>query len=181
MVEKPGADPGIQDQTAAEEINRLHRDILEAGKRTFGVAIEIGRLLSAQKKTLGHGRWLPWLEDHIQFTSRTATNYMRLFENRDKLKSETISDLAEAYRVLAHKNPNRTIPNAGPPKQKRPKPQKPEPSSAIFADLDLEIEQIIERWEKLIPGSDLPAFVRKVMGRLKKLAAKLDEEQGAPA
>lgn len=43
---------------------------------------------------------MKWVGDNLPFTDRTARNYIRLFENRDKLKTETVSTLTSAYKML---------------------------------------------------------------------------------
>lgn len=67
---------------------------------TLEKAVRIGELLAQQKGALKHGEWLPWLETNIQFTDRTARNYMRVYKKRDQIKTETISDLTDAYKFL---------------------------------------------------------------------------------
>jgi hypothetical protein len=77
-------------------------------------ATEVGRLLTDERKNLGHGEWLPWLRKNFRFTDRTARNYIRLFENRDRLKLESVSNLTEAYQLLnPPKSTTETIPESG--------------------------------------------------------------------
>jgi hypothetical protein len=84
----------------AKKINSLHADICHAGRTTIKNAIKIGELLTKQKDKAGHGNWLRWVEDNLSFSARTASNYVRIFERRDELKSETLSDLTAAYKLL---------------------------------------------------------------------------------
>jgi hypothetical protein len=88
-------------KTPIQEINELHRQIVDAAVTSFEKAIRIGELLTAQRENVAHGGWLPWLKSNVQFTDRTARNYMRVFENRDRLKLESVSDLPSAYRLLS--------------------------------------------------------------------------------
>lgn len=44
------------------------------------IAIELGRRLTEAKALLDHGQWGPWLEGTVQFSQRSADNYMKLFE-----------------------------------------------------------------------------------------------------
>jgi Protein of unknown function (DUF3102) len=85
---------------AVPEINRLHSEICDAARTSIEKAVRIGELLTEQKSLLKHGEWLPWQGANLLFSSRTATNYMRVFENRALLKSESVSDLNEAYALL---------------------------------------------------------------------------------
>jgi hypothetical protein len=55
-------------------------------------AIEIGRRLKLCKEIVGHGRWLPWLDEQFGWTDRTALNFMRV--HTLATKSEMFSDLA---------------------------------------------------------------------------------------
>lgn len=83
------------------QIKRLHSEILVAARKSLTSGIEIGRLLFEQKKSLPHGQWAQWLNANVPFTPRTATNYMRLWDERERLKTETVSDLTTAYRLLS--------------------------------------------------------------------------------
>lgn len=92
---------GLSKTAHVAEINRLHREIDAALRTSLEKAIRIGELLAEQKAALRHGQWGAWVEANLSFTIRTATNYMGLYKNRNRLKSETVSDLAGAYRLLA--------------------------------------------------------------------------------
>jgi hypothetical protein len=95
---------GLDQPTTAEEINRLHRDLEALAMQSVNHAIRIGELLSKVKTQLPHGKWIPWLNSNVKFSERTARNYMRVFENREKLKSANVADLAEAYQLLTWRN-----------------------------------------------------------------------------
>ncbi len=82
------------------KIVQLHQEIGTHLRTSLVKAIEIGRLLTEQKEALPHGEFGRWVERNLPFTDRTARNYMRLHEERDRLKTETVSDLEEAYRLL---------------------------------------------------------------------------------
>jgi Protein of unknown function (DUF3102) len=66
--------------------------IRQRGKRMISDAIEIGRRLKLCKEIVGHGRWLPWLDEQFGWTDRTALNFMRV--HTLATKSEKFSDLA---------------------------------------------------------------------------------------
>jgi len=82
------------------EILALHEEIVRAARTSLNQAIRIGELLTAKKAALAHGKWLPWLAANVPFNERTARNYVRVFQNREQLRSESISDLVDAYRLL---------------------------------------------------------------------------------
>lgn len=89
--------PAIQ---RADEIQRLHDEIMGQLRTTVQKAIRIGELLTEQKADLQHGQWLPWLEENVPFSERTARNYMRVYEKRAELKSANVADLSSAYRAV---------------------------------------------------------------------------------
>lgn len=49
--------------------------------QTVSNILEIGRRLTEAKAQLGHGQWLGWLEKEVEFSERTAQNFMRLAES----------------------------------------------------------------------------------------------------
>ena len=93
------------------EIRELHLQIHEAARSSLGSAIRIGELLTEQKAKLKHGEWQAWVESHLLFSARTARNYIRIFDNREKLKTETVSVLTEAYKLLAEPKEATSRPN----------------------------------------------------------------------
>ncbi|MEX0784678.1 MAG: DUF3102 domain-containing protein [Dehalococcoidia bacterium] len=98
-------------KSTVAEIVRLHGEVVDSLRLSLDKAIRIGELLAAQKKELKHGEFGPWIADNLPFTNRTAQNYIRLFRYRDKLKSENVSSLARAYRLIGRKErPRRSTP-----------------------------------------------------------------------
>ena len=61
-------------------------------KQQAGMAIlEIGKRLVEAKEQLSHGEWLPWLEKKVEFSERSAQQYIRLWKEYGK--SATVADL----------------------------------------------------------------------------------------
>jgi hypothetical protein len=83
------------------QIITLHNEITEAAHTSLAKAIILGGLLNQEKERLGHGHWLTWLKANVPFTERTARRYLWVFKNRDRLKSDTVTDLTTAYRLLS--------------------------------------------------------------------------------
>lgn len=83
------------------EIRRLHEEVRMHARFALEHAIELGALLQKQRDVTKHGDWLPWIKANLPFDARTAENYLRVYKERDFLKSENVSNLAEAYRTLA--------------------------------------------------------------------------------
>lgn len=82
-------------------IEAITGEILDA-KRAGGEAIlTIGRCLIEAKDMLPHGEWLPWLNERVEFSERTARNFMRLA--REWTNRQTLADLgaSKALTLLA--------------------------------------------------------------------------------
>lgn len=43
-------------------------------------AVEIGRRLTEAKEVLPHGEWGEWLKNEVEFSQRSANNFMKLFQ-----------------------------------------------------------------------------------------------------
>jgi hypothetical protein len=83
------------------EIASLHNEIASCLRMSVEKAIRIGELLIEQKSGLQHGEFLSWVKANLPFTDRTAQRYMELYQHRDLLKSDTVSYLSSAYKLLA--------------------------------------------------------------------------------
>jgi hypothetical protein len=88
----------------AARINAEHKATADALKDSVRHGIVAGELLIEAKAKVPHGQWLPWLQDHVQISERTAQLYMRLAKNRAAVeaKSATVADLTlnEAAAIL---------------------------------------------------------------------------------
>ena len=60
--------------------------------------IEIGRRLIEAKAQLGHGEWLDWLREKVDFSERSAQDFMRIAKGYSN--PQTIADLG-ASKALA--------------------------------------------------------------------------------
>jgi hypothetical protein len=67
-----------------------------AFKRQSADVIEIGSLLRAAKKELGHGAFLPWLTREFSLSERSAERYMAVY----KFFVETVAPLAKSARLV---------------------------------------------------------------------------------
>ena len=81
----PSTERSIGDITT--EILRLKQD---AGNAILG----IGQRLIEAKAMLPHGEWLPWLTEQVEFSERTARNFMRLA--REWTNRQALADLGAA-------------------------------------------------------------------------------------
>jgi Protein of unknown function (DUF3102) len=90
----------------AQAIEREHLAAHQAARTALEHALECGRLLIEAKAQVGHGRWLAWVEEHLSFGPRQATNYLRLAREVPKLSEgnrQRVSDLSmrDALNQLA--------------------------------------------------------------------------------
>jgi len=88
-------------RSAPRDIETITTEILDA-KRVGGEAIlTIGQRLIEAKAMLDHGEWLPWLNEKVEFSERTARNFMRLA--REWTNRQALADLgaAKALALLA--------------------------------------------------------------------------------
>ena len=86
---------------AGRDIETITAEILGL-KQTAGSAIlNIGQRLIEAKEMLDHGEWLPWLEERVEFSERSAQNFMRLA--REWSNPQTLADLgaSKALTLLA--------------------------------------------------------------------------------
>lgn len=60
-------------------------------------AVEIGKRLKEAKGIAGHGNWSKWLEEEVNYSQRTATNLMRIYEEYSPqlLENETGNRIAD--------------------------------------------------------------------------------------
>lgn len=84
----------------------LHAEIVGAARASLGKAIQVGELIAAIKDDLPHGRFLSYCAEELPgLSKRTIQNYMKVFNNRDLLTAQEITDPAAAYRALAAPRP----------------------------------------------------------------------------
>lgn len=61
-------------------------------------SVEIGRRLCEAKKLVKHGQWTEWLTNRVNYSQRTANNYMKLYKELGETgileKSQSIANLS---------------------------------------------------------------------------------------
>lgn len=89
----------------ADKINAAHLEVELSLRRALQAAYEAGEALREAKCHLGHGEFLPWLQENCQCSIRTAQRYMAIAEYWDalaaKCDSVTHLKLQDAYRLIA--------------------------------------------------------------------------------
>lgn len=85
-------DTGVLDELLAQRDIDIITEEINFYKQQAGMAIlEIGKRLAEAKSQLSHGEWLPWLEEKVEFSERSAQQYIRLWKEYGK--SATVADL----------------------------------------------------------------------------------------
>ena len=84
-----------------DEIIRLHKELGGMLTQSLKTAILLGGLLTEQKASLPHGQFQSWASENLPFTNRTARRYMRLYDGREQIKTDSVSDLTEAHRLMS--------------------------------------------------------------------------------
>ena len=125
--------------TTVERIQTLAAELETLGKTALGKAVEAGNLLRECKKELAHGEWLPWLKDNFSFSHKTAMNWMMIGEAEAAGKLVTVTNLAEAYRLMSkdHKPPVHVAQNSGENEWYTP-PQFIESARLVMGSIDLD-------------------------------------------
>lgn len=89
------------DTRTAEEIagsiNRIKEEVREA---VLDGSIRIGQELKAAKSKVPYGDWGEWLEDHVDYSVRTAQNLMRIADEYGRRRTEAMEGLNITQAVL---------------------------------------------------------------------------------
>ena len=92
---------GVLAPKEGRDIEVITQEILDAKRRGGEAILTIGRCLTEAKQAIPHGEWLPWLNERVEFSERTAQNFMRLA--REWSNPQALADLgaAKALTLLA--------------------------------------------------------------------------------
>lgn len=85
---------GIREELAAIDTDN---------RSALGHAIAAGEKLNEAKKHVEHGEWLPWLAANFDLTRRTATSYMRLAANGNRVSH--LDSVNEALAAIKDEKP----------------------------------------------------------------------------
>lgn len=98
---------GVLAPKEGRDIEVITREILDAKRRGGEAILTIGRCLTEAKQAIPHGEWLPWLNERVEFSERTAQKFMRLA--REWSNPSTLADLgaSKALMLLALPEPER--------------------------------------------------------------------------
>jgi len=79
----------------------LREQVMASHKRTLTLAMELGEVLIAIKRQLGHGRWGLWLADEFHLSQDSAENFMTLARNSEALGKSTLPEDLTVTAALA--------------------------------------------------------------------------------
>ena len=89
----------VQPQPAAERtIEAVTTELLDAKRRGGEAILTIGRCLMEAKEMLPHGEWLPWLNERVELSERTAQKFMKLA--REWSNPNTLADLGASKALM---------------------------------------------------------------------------------
>lgn len=88
-------------QGQPRSIEDITEDVIALKRKAGGAILELGSRLMEAKALLSHGEWQEWLAKRVEFSERSAQNYMRLA--REFSNPQTLADLgvSKALALLA--------------------------------------------------------------------------------
>lgn len=100
--------------TLATEINTIKQ---QTQSIMMTASIEIGRRLVEAKAAVGHGGWEAWLKENVNYSQRTASNLIKVFQEYGtgqqklfgkEIKSQALADLSytQAVALLGIRDPD---------------------------------------------------------------------------
>jgi hypothetical protein len=111
----PVLPPQNDGDEVATEINSLHASLSAMVGQTLDYALKIGKMLTQKKFAVPHGQFEIWVQNNLNFTLRTAQNYMRVYNKRRMLNTKQVSSLTAAYRTLGIMKKSEEMPQAKEP------------------------------------------------------------------
>lgn len=79
-------------------IEAITQEILDAKRRGGEAILTIGRCLTEAKQAIPHGEWLPWLNERVEFSERTARRFMKLY--RECSNRPALADLGASKALM---------------------------------------------------------------------------------
>lgn len=107
---------------AANSAHEAGEQAVRKGLEHFRVA---GDALLKAKAACGHGKWLPWLQQNVKFSGRTARHYMQVAKDWGKLATVANLGLRDALRLLAAEDAGEPVEEAEPENERDDEPVAP--------------------------------------------------------
>ena len=83
-MEMTTTNTALANETEADKLARLASEINTIKALTLAMeqnaTLEIGKRLIQAKGAVGHGNWSQWLKDNVDYSERTAQNYISIYE-----------------------------------------------------------------------------------------------------
>ena len=79
-------------------IEAITQEILDAKRRGGEAILTIGRCRTEAKQAIPHGEWLPWLNERVEFSERTARRFMKLY--RECSNRPALADLGASKALM---------------------------------------------------------------------------------
>ena len=80
----------VKEKELLQQIKELHSQIQNDSKQSLNKALKLGAILETQKKRVGHGNFIPWVNKYLPFSERTSRNYLLLHKNKKRSKSQRL-------------------------------------------------------------------------------------------
>ena len=172
---------GLPTETLAAMAAEKAELVEQHGRKTVQAAIDCGRYLTEIKSRLGHGEWLPWLEENWQYSHFRATQYMRLAQANinSGLYLTDAKDIKDALRILGEAEEaagtKRTRKPADPPAPPAlPEVEVIDNRPAKPAETTLPARQFFESDTDDLPPEEPPALPRTNTKHTPATAQKID-------
>jgi phage N-6-adenine-methyltransferase len=92
---------GLAPPELARIANDEHKLAREAGESMLEHAFRAGHSLTAAKRQLRHGEWIPWLEANFEGTPRIAQHYMKVAANTKRVSHMGEPSLRKAIKAIS--------------------------------------------------------------------------------
>jgi len=136
-------------EVLAPLIRTEHQASNQAMEDGLAHAIQCGEYLAKAKKLVAHGQWGMWVKENCGFTSKTASNYMRLWERQDDIPERAEISYRRALTRLSTKQPSSKKSGKSQAKKKRAVVTKTELREALNKHLKSRYEELVDRPELL--------------------------------
>ena len=92
-------EPEPNSEEAQQRLDQCHGGVRRAGILGLLCAYRAGAILSEIKKTINHGDWGGWVEEHCSFGLRSAQDYAYLFHGWELLRQALAAEPCEQERL----------------------------------------------------------------------------------
>lgn len=90
----------LEERTAEEIAQSINRIKAEVRETVLEGSIRIGQELRAAKSVVPYGEWGTWLEENVEYSTRTAQNLMRIADEYGRRRTEAMDSLSVTQAVL---------------------------------------------------------------------------------